>query len=103
MTKKKSRPALTNYRRNIKEMLDFDYTASLSNEHLDYLEKFAKEYYGAKFSPANNLHDTPEMRRKTYTSNNARQRDLWNRFFREWGDCNGAELTLEDEGEEKNG
>ena len=102
MTKKKSRPALTNYRRNIKEMLDFDYASKLSEEELDYLEKFAKEYYGAKFNPTDNLHDTPEAKRKCYNGNNQRQRDLWNRFDRDPGDCEAMSRKPEDD-EDKNG
>lgn len=102
MTKKKSRPALTNYRRNIKDFLDFDYVNKLSEEELDYLEKFAKEYYGAKFDRTNNLHDTPEARRLCYSGHNQRQRDMWNRYDRDLGDCEAMVKKPEDD-EGKNG
>lgn len=87
MTKKKSRPALTNYRRNTREMTDFDYVDSLSGVEADWLEKFAIEYYSAKFSKKDNLHKTPEAKRACYNGNNQRQRDMWNRFDREPDDC----------------
>lgn len=99
---KKSRPALTNFRRNVREMTDFDYVHKLSEEEADWLEKFANEYYSANFSKISNFHVTDEQRRKCYNANNARQRDLWNRFMREMGDCaNRAAENADDE--DKNG
>ena len=102
MTKKKSRPALTNYRRNIRDFTDFDYTSKLSEAELDFLELFAKEYYGAKFAKTGNLHDTPELKRRCYNGNNQRQRDMWNRFDRDLGDCETMAKKPEDD-EGKNG
>lgn len=102
MTKKKSRPALTNYRRKIREMTDFDYVARLSDSEADWLEKFAREFYAAKFSPTDNLHDTPEAKRKCYNANNARERDVWNKFDRDPGDCEAMAKKPEDD-EDKNG
>lgn len=62
-----------------REFLDFDYLKSLSEDDLDWLNRFATEYYRADFTkPGKALHRTKAAQRDCYGQDNARRRDLWN-------------------------
>lgn len=60
------------------ESIDFDYLEKLSKEDLDWLNRFMEEYNNASFK-----HDTidgaVETRRKSYRTNNYRNRDIFSR------------------------
>lgn len=90
-TKKKSKkkrdlekyPAL-NPRLNAKtrfEVLDMDYLKKLSDEELEFMNRFMAEYVSGAFKKdengeysSENLHKTQEERRECYTRNNTRNR-----------------------------
>jgi hypothetical protein len=61
------------------ELLDYDYLNKLSDEELNWLNKFTEEYVHANLDtakPRNNLHRTKSLRKECYDRNNARNRDV---------------------------
>lgn len=59
------------------EYLDQDYINGLSEEEKDFLDKFNQEYYGATLdyqNLENNLHNTPELKKRCTDRNNAQNR-----------------------------
>jgi hypothetical protein len=68
-------------RRNAREFVDFDYADKLSPEELKFLEQFSREFYQSDLRRPK-LHTSPEDKRKIYSANNARNRDMWNQFQR---------------------
>jgi len=88
MTKKKNNPpkkkryGLSPWttRRNAREFVDFNYLDKLSEEELDWLDKFSREYYQASFKNTDeDKHGTQEQRRDVYRNNNYRNNDIWNK------------------------
>ncbi len=82
-----------------RELVDFDYVASLSPEAADWLDKFSREYYQNTFRKEGNLYDSKESRREIYKIDNARRRDVWTRHSRMPNDFTDflREETSEDE------
>lgn len=79
-------------RKPAREMADQDYIDELIKKDPDaarWLDKFNREYYLASFTddPAEDLH--PD-RKKVYTENNQRNRDVWNKFQRVPGDVQAS-------------
>ena len=59
-------------------MVDQDYTKSLSPEEQEWLGRFNQEYYRNRFeSSEKDLHSTKEQKRQCYSTENARNRDLY--------------------------
>jgi len=68
--------------RKVRDFIDFDYLdkPGMTPENLDWLNKFSTEYYSANFNNnETDLHQTVIKRRKLYNSNNARDRDVYNK------------------------
>lgn len=83
--KKKSRLYISQWlaRKKIQGFTDFDYLEKLSEEELDFLNDFCREYYSAHFKKdGESLHKTDEEKRDCYGANNARNRDMWTKFDR---------------------
>ncbi len=85
MTKKK--PRILERRSNkklVREFMDFDYLAKLTPEELEFLNKFADEFYDNHFkNNETDLHPAKSAdRKRCYDTENARNRDMWNRFYR---------------------
>lgn len=84
MKKKKPKPRYglipaANHRK-VRDFIDFDYIEKLSPDEADWLNKFSTEYYSANFNNnETDLHQTVIKRRKLYNSNNARDRDVYNK------------------------
>lgn len=94
-TTKKSKINLKHYRnlnrglnsRTKYDYIDYDYLSKLSEEDLEYLNKFSGEYYSGDFRKEegairgdgkyleDNLHKTKEERKECYTRNNKRNVD----------------------------
>lgn len=71
-------------RKSARELADQDYIQELIKKDpaaADWLDKFNREYYLGSFGddPTKDLH--PD-RKKVYTENNQRNRDMWNKFVR---------------------
>lgn len=66
-------------RAHVRDMLDMDYLAKLSEEELQFLDKFAREYYQNAFTNTKkDLHPAKsEKRRALYRADHARRRDVW--------------------------
>lgn len=63
------------------EQLDADYLHKLSEEELDWYNKFLNEFVNASFSDdGTDLHTEPEHRKERYDANNARHRCLYGRI-----------------------
>jgi len=61
-----------------KEYLDFDYLDQLNPEDKAWLNKFVEEELHASFkNNETDLNQTKEEKRKSYSNNNARNRDLY--------------------------
>jgi len=61
------------------ELLDYEYLDKLSEQELEWLNKFTEEYVHANLDtgrPRKNLHRTKAMRKDCYDRNNARNRDV---------------------------
>lgn len=85
MVKKKSRLYISQWlaRKKIQGHVDFDYLNKLSEEELDWLNDFCREYYSAHFKKnGENLHKTDEEKRELYGANNSRDRDMFTKFDR---------------------
>jgi hypothetical protein len=83
-----------------REMIDFDYLDKLSDEELDWLDKFSREYYNDAFTHADPLHEKgSEERRKRHRTNNERRRDIWNNLQRAPYDYTDSSV-FGDEGED---
>lgn len=87
MAKRKNQPRYglmqSRARPGARDFLDFDYLKQLSDEELDWLNRFATEFYRADFSkPGKALHRTKAKKRECYGANNARNRDIWNQWSR---------------------
>lgn len=98
---RKKRYALSKHhaRAHVREFVDFDYLDKLSKAELDFLEKFSREYYQATFKNTHrDLHNRQAARRDVYGANNARRRDMWNKFLRAGGDP--IDLSYDEETEE---
>ena len=68
--------------KKVRDFIDFDYLNKLSDDELDYLNKFSTEYYSANFNnDESDLHQTVIKRRKSYNANNARNRDVYNQMI----------------------
>ena len=69
---------LKSFPRHKQWMVDQDYTNKLTKEEKEWLGRFNQEYYRNRFSnDGKDLHNTPELRRKCYNTENARNRDLF--------------------------
>lgn len=78
-------------RKPLKDFVDFDYLGKLTDAELDWLNKFSREHYKAQFTPDDtNLNQDPEDKRLRYGENNARNRDMWNKFDRILDDASNA-------------
>lgn len=95
MTKDKKRYGLSkaHTKKKAREFVDQDYIDKLSEEEKDWLDKFNREYYQNSFSKNDeeNFHKKGEERRKAYGRENARNRDMWNKFDRSPGDLTANE------------
>jgi hypothetical protein len=61
-----------------KDYLDFDYLNQLSPEEKDWLNKFVDEELHASFkNDERDLNKTQEEKRRVYSNNNSRNRDLY--------------------------
>jgi len=91
-------------RRKSREFLDFDYADSLCPADRLWLEKFSREYYQNRFTNTRkDKHSKQDQRRKCYTNENARERDMWNKMFRDPGDpSNSATDNDDDDDDEEN-
>ena len=90
------KPGNWNKRQATKEHIDIDYYASLSPDEKKFMDKFVREFYHACFSKdGNDLHDNKEAKRKIYGANNARNRDMFNKWDRAPGML-GENLTYSD-------
>lgn len=69
------------YPRTVRELVDHDYTGSLSPQDAEYLAKFDDEYYGASFAD-NPLHTDEDQRREIYRIKNARNGDIYGKGVR---------------------
>lgn len=78
--------ALYRARNGSREFCDFDYLDDLSDEDLEWLHAFCREYYRADF-PKQFDHVHPDSQRKDcYNRSNAARRDMWARFQRLMGE-----------------
>jgi hypothetical protein len=58
--------------------IDYDYLHKLSQEELDWLNRFSEEYIGANFNhPGELIDQTPEGKKLAYNRNNARNRCIY--------------------------
>lgn len=61
-------------------MVDQDYLAKLSPEEREWLGRFNQEYYRNTFeNSSDDLHNTKELKQKCYSTENARNRDLYSK------------------------
>lgn len=59
-------------------MVDQDYFDKLSPEEKEFMGRFNQEYYRNRFeSSEKDLHNSPELKKKCYSAENARNRDLY--------------------------
>jgi hypothetical protein len=80
MTRLKNKFALlpAAVRMYVRDFVDFDYLDQLNEEELEWLHKFAREFYDDRFLPdGENLHDK-EMRQSCHRISHARRRDAFN-------------------------
>lgn len=61
------------------DMLDFDYIEKLNDTEKEWLNKFVEEEVNASFRHKKPLNKTSEQRKRCYTNNNARNRDVLTR------------------------
>lgn len=64
------------------DLLDYDYLHKLTEEELEWLNKFTEEYVNANINtqnPRKNLHRNKALRKDCYDRNNARNRDVLTR------------------------
>lgn len=60
------------------EFCDYDYLDKLNNEEYEFLRKFNREYLNADFKHKKRLLNK-KQRKKSYTDNNSRNRDIYSR------------------------
>lgn len=60
---------------------DYDYVSKLDKNNLKFLKAFHREYYNADFQHKHSkpLHKTKTLKKKCYSSNNSRNRDVYAR------------------------
>jgi hypothetical protein len=83
----KKQPRMLERRSNkkvVREFMDFDYLDQLTEEEFEFLNTFAREFYDNAFKDnGTDLHPPKtDDRRECYGRENARNRDMWNRFVR---------------------
>jgi hypothetical protein len=60
-----------------RDLMDFDYLDQLTEEELDWLDQFSREYYNDDFTNQNRIHTDKDQKRKLHDSHNKRRRDVW--------------------------
>jgi hypothetical protein len=83
----------------VRDFVDFDYLDQLNEEELEWLHKFAREFYDDRFLPdGENLHNR-ELRQSCHRISHARRRDAFNgvNYLEEMGE---EENSQEDEAPE---
>lgn len=85
-----------------RDFMDYDYLDKLTEEELQFLDKFSREYYNANFTKNDrkNLHKGKLKKREIYRTDNARRRDVWANMQRipDWWE---EIITSEDEDDNK--
>ena len=62
-------------RKNLRDLIDFDYLEQLSPADLEFLNKYTKEAYSADFTGDKPLYTGKRKRRAIYKENNSRNQD----------------------------
>ena len=83
--KKPTKNGITRVKNRV-ELADQDYRHKLNKKELEFLDKFNAEFIGATFQKtktkkysSKNIHKTPKKRKEVYSSNNARNRCVYNK------------------------
>ncbi|MDW8345656.1 MAG: hypothetical protein RML94_01770 [Bacteroidia bacterium] len=85
------------YPRTKKELIDFDYLNKLSDKERQWLSSFMNEWAKAYLThPQKKIHKKRKYKKIIYDANNARNRDMWNKFSRVYPKENIPIYTLLD-------
>lgn len=70
------------YPKSKAELCDFDYLSKLSPEELEWLNLFMEEWAKARLNHGKEKLHSEKHKKEIYHNNNARNRDVWNKFSR---------------------
>ena len=106
MAKRKDGPryglSKNNTHKKSRDFLDMDYINKLTDSEIRWMDKFCREYYQNHFTNSSrDKHDTKELKRRCYSNENSRERDMWNKFFRTDGNLIDCMPDTDDEDEDE--